>query len=157
MTTIKELLWQECLHHLDLGENGPYDEMQELEADLIKAFEKWLMLQIEDYERIINESKKHPGVEELLKISQVTIAQLRETLLLETTNKGLTEQIEEAINEDKEVIVHFQSMNESFLCNSQCAKNPRVCGFKPIENGVRCDGYEPRFKSEDGCLWRRSC
>jgi hypothetical protein len=86
--TIHDFLWEECLQHLDFGENGPYDEMQELEADLIKAFEKWLMLQIEDYERIINESKKHPGVEDLLKISQVTIAQLRETLLLETPLKA---------------------------------------------------------------------
>lgn len=42
MTTLKEFLWEECLQHLDLGENGPYDEMQELENDLNTAIQKWL-------------------------------------------------------------------------------------------------------------------
>lgn len=42
MTTLKEFLWKECLQHLDLGENGAYDEMRELESDLNTAIKKWL-------------------------------------------------------------------------------------------------------------------
>ena len=42
MKTLREFLWEECLQHLDLGENGPYDEMTDLENDLLKAVYNWL-------------------------------------------------------------------------------------------------------------------
>jgi hypothetical protein len=48
MITLKELLWKNCLQHLDLGENGPYDEMTELEADIIKAVKEWLTQKLQE-------------------------------------------------------------------------------------------------------------
>ena len=42
MKDLNDYLWEECLQHLDLGENGPYDEMAELQADIVKAIKGWL-------------------------------------------------------------------------------------------------------------------
>ena len=42
MKTLNQILWENVLSHLDLGENGAYDEMNDLENDLTSSFKEWL-------------------------------------------------------------------------------------------------------------------
>ncbi len=73
MKSLRDFLWEECLQHLDLGENGPYDEMGELESDICRAVEKWLR-QVKDNHRYDTYEEAFPKerlFDELIKLTDV--------------------------------------------------------------------------------------